>query len=57
MAQQVKDPASVYEKAGFIPGLTQWVKDPALLQVADRAEIWCCCGCGRGQQRQLQFNP
>ena len=36
--------------AGWIPGLTQGVNDPALLcavvQVADSAWIWCCGGCG-----------
>ena len=27
MAQYVKNPTGVYEVAGSIPGLTQWVKD------------------------------
>ena len=35
-AQRVKSPTSIYEDAGLIPGLTQWVKDPSLL--------WLCCG-------------
>ena len=26
MAQQVKNPTSIYEDEGLIPGLTQWVK-------------------------------
>ena len=46
---------------GTIPGLTHWVKDPALpwlvVQLADMVQIWHCCGCGVGQQLQLQFNP
>ena len=49
--------ASIPEDVGSIPGLTQWVKDLALLQAAmevtDVARIWRCCGCGVGQQLHL----
>ena len=27
LAQQVKNPTSIHEDVGLIPGLTQWVKD------------------------------
>ena len=30
MAQQVKNPTSIYEDMGLIPGLAQWLKDLAL---------------------------
>ena len=56
-AQWVKNPTSVRKDVGSIPGLTQWVKVPALLQAADAAWIPHCCGCGVGWQLQLHLDP
>ena len=32
VAQWVKNPTSIHEDVGLIPGLVRWVKDPELLQ-------------------------
>ena len=60
MVQWVKNPTSIHEDAGLIPGLTQGAEGPALPQVDVARILHCCgcgCGCGVGWWLQLCFSP
>ena len=53
VVQWIKKPTALYEDAGLIPGLAQWVKGSGLAT----NELWHGCGCGVGHQLQLLFDP
>ena len=61
VGQGIKNPTSIQEDVGSIPGLIQWVKDLVLPQAASKVTgvpwIWYCCVSGVDWQLQLIFNP
>ena len=61
VSQWIANLTSIHEVVGSVPGLTQWLKDPALLwavvKVTDAAWILNCCGCGAGGSSHWTPSP
>ena len=53
------NPTGIHEGAGSIPGPTQWVEDLMLQELGSQTQLGFpnCCGCGVGQELQLQLDP
>ena len=43
-AQQVKNPTSVHEEVGSIPGVAQWLRGAVLLQAETQSQMWLGSG-------------
>ena len=50
MAQRVKNPSSIHEVVGLIPGLAQWFKGSDVAQAAVQS---CGIGCRHGSDLAL----
>ena len=59
VTQRVKNPTSIHEDVGSIPGLSgsEIRRCHELWCSSQTAQFWGCCGCSIGWQLQLQFNP
>ena len=40
MAQQIKNPSSIHEDMGLIPGLTQWLGIQCCNELQHRSQMW-----------------